>query len=393
MLRGPRRRSSTLDVGARRRCGCSRSRSARSPSARSGVAIGALAREVRAASLLASCSRCRSRSWRSCRAARSRAGALRRHPRRLRAVPVQARAPRARRGAERHRRVDRRAAAAPRRAGARLRALARPRPAALRLRPTPTTLRGDGLSRRPACAGCAARGPLRDLVRETRARRRATSSCRCSSRHGRDGRAPIEAMPGVDRLSISARRRGGRRGRRARHPGGAAVRHPRRQGRRGLGRLGRRGHRPARHRARSRTRTPTCSSSPTCACASTRATATAALAARGRHGRQRRHARAARAHRGLPGRARAPTSSRPSDMMDGRVGAIRARARRRAASPTSPIIAYSAKFASAFYGPFREAADSTPAVRRPPRLPDGSRPTATRRCARRCSTSRRAPTS
>ena len=49
----------------------------------------------------------------------------------------------------------------------------------------------------------------------------------------------------------------------------------------------------------------------------------------------------------------------PSDMMDGRVGASGARS-------TSidledmPIMAYSAKFASGFYGPFREAADSTP---------------------------------
>jgi porphobilinogen synthase len=44
----------------------------------------------------------------------------------------------------------------------------------------------------------------------------------------------------------------------------------------------------------------------------------------------------------------------PSDMMDGRVAAIRE------ALPDTPIIAYSAKYASAFYGPFREAADSTP---------------------------------
>ena len=42
--------------------------------------------------------------------------------------------------------------------------------------------------------------------------------------------------------------------------------------------------------------------------------------------------------------------------MDGRVGAIRARA-----AATTPIVAYSAKYASAFYGPFREAADSAPA--------------------------------
>jgi porphobilinogen synthase len=45
----------------------------------------------------------------------------------------------------------------------------------------------------------------------------------------------------------------------------------------------------------------------------------------------------------------------PSDMMDGRVAAIRE------ALPQTPIVAYSAKYASAFYGPFREAADSTPA--------------------------------
>jgi porphobilinogen synthase len=50
----------------------------------------------------------------------------------------------------------------------------------------------------------------------------------------------------------------------------------------------------------------------------------------------------------------------PSDMMDGRVGAIRAALDEDGLSDT-PILAYSAKFASAFYGPFREAVDSTPA--------------------------------
>jgi porphobilinogen synthase len=49
----------------------------------------------------------------------------------------------------------------------------------------------------------------------------------------------------------------------------------------------------------------------------------------------------------------------PSDMMDGRVGAIRA-ALDAAGFTKTPILAYAAKFASAFYGPFREAADSTP---------------------------------
>ncbi|MDQ3741844.1 MAG: porphobilinogen synthase [Actinomycetota bacterium] len=50
----------------------------------------------------------------------------------------------------------------------------------------------------------------------------------------------------------------------------------------------------------------------------------------------------------------------PSDMMDGRIGAVR-RALDEDALTDVPIVAYSAKFASAFYGPFREAADSAPA--------------------------------
>jgi porphobilinogen synthase len=51
----------------------------------------------------------------------------------------------------------------------------------------------------------------------------------------------------------------------------------------------------------------------------------------------------------------------PSDMMDGRVGVIR-QALDEGGFAQTPILAYSAKFASSFYGPFREAADSTPAV-------------------------------
>lgn len=49
----------------------------------------------------------------------------------------------------------------------------------------------------------------------------------------------------------------------------------------------------------------------------------------------------------------------PSDMMDGRVGAMRA-AMDLAGQQQTPIMSYAAKFASAFYGPFREAADSAP---------------------------------
>ncbi|HEY8082378.1 MAG TPA: porphobilinogen synthase [Solirubrobacterales bacterium] len=49
----------------------------------------------------------------------------------------------------------------------------------------------------------------------------------------------------------------------------------------------------------------------------------------------------------------------PSDMMDGRVGTIRFQLDEEG-HPNVPIVAYSAKYASAFYGPFREAAESTP---------------------------------
>jgi porphobilinogen synthase len=49
----------------------------------------------------------------------------------------------------------------------------------------------------------------------------------------------------------------------------------------------------------------------------------------------------------------------PSDMMDGRVGAIRT-ALDQAGFENTPILSYAAKFASGFYGPFREAADSAP---------------------------------
>jgi porphobilinogen synthase len=50
----------------------------------------------------------------------------------------------------------------------------------------------------------------------------------------------------------------------------------------------------------------------------------------------------------------------PSDMMDGRIGAIRT-ALDGDGFENTPILAYSAKYASGFYGPFREAADSAPA--------------------------------
>ncbi len=62
-------------------------------------------------------------------------------------------------------------------------------------------------------------------------------------------------------------------------------------------------------------------------------------------------------------------------MMDGRVAAIRDALDDDGLSDAA-IMSYAAKYASAFYGPFREAAESAPAVRRPQDLPDGPAPTA-----------------
>ena len=53
----------------------------------------------------------------------------------------------------------------------------------------------------------------------------------------------------------------------------------------------------------------------------------------------------------------ARTCSAPSGMMDGQVGVDPGGARRRRATATPAILAYTAKYASAFYGPFREAVE------------------------------------
>jgi porphobilinogen synthase len=67
----------------------------------------------------------------------------------------------------------------------------------------------------------------------------------------------------------------------------------------------------------------------------------------------------------------------PSDMMDGRVAAIRAEL------PETPIVAYSAKYASSFYGPFRDAAGATPSFgdRRGYQMDPGNVREALRECA------------
>jgi len=77
-------------------------------------------------------------------------------------------------------------------------------------------------------------------------------------------------------------------------------------------------------------------------------------------------------------------------MMDGRVAAIRT-ALDKAAQHNTPILSYASKFASAFYGPFREAADSAPQFGdRKTYQMDGA--TSAKPCAKSTSTSMKAPT-
>ncbi len=83
----------------------------------------------------------------------------------------------------------------------------------------------------------------------------------------------------------------------------------------------------------------------------------------------------------------------PSDMMDGRIGAIRARARRLGLPAHEQIMAYAAKYASAFWGPFRDAiggsGDSAAATSGPTRWIRPTRDEALREVG---STSPKAPT-
>ena len=114
-------------------------------------------------------------------------------------------------------------------------------------------------------------------------------------------------------------------------------------------------------------------------------------ARRARPGRQRRDHRACMPRWRSRRPARAPTSSARRGMMDGQVAVIR-EALDEAGFTDTVILAYAAKYASAFYGPFREAVQSEPAGR-PPRPTSRTRPTSSSRSARSTSTSPRVPTS
>ena len=219
-----------------------------------GVAIGALAREVRAASLLAFLLSLPLAFLALVPGGSVAGGAVRRDHGRVVRVPVQGHAPGARRGRQRRVSVDRllavhltvlalvfaalarvgaaarrvsarRAPARGRREGSNLeRAMAFPQTRMRRLRASAGLARARARDR-------AERGPA-----HAAAVRRRCELCR-------PAREPIAAMPGVERLSISAAVAEAREAAGAGHRRGDAVRRSLREGRAGLGRMGRGGRR------------------------------------------------------------------------------------------------------------------------------------------------------
>ena len=209
--------------------------------------------------------------------------------------------------------------------------------------------------------------------------------------HGEDRREPVESMPGIERLTISHLEAEAGEIAGARDPGRAAVRDPGPQGRGGFRRLRRRGNRAA---GRARPEAGPAGPDRDHGRLPVRVHVTRPLRRRSRRrcGRQRRDARAARQDRHLARRSRRRRGralghdGRPCGRRSGRSSTPRV-------TRELPIVAYSAKFASAFYGPFRDAADSAPCVRGPARVPDGPGQRARGGARGEASTWRRAPTS
>jgi porphobilinogen synthase len=198
---------------------------------------------------------------------------------------------------------------------------------------------------------------LRDLVRETRLAP-ADLVLPLFVESGLDGRAPLQAMPGVDRLSISA----------AVEEAGAAAALglpavllfgiPEHKDPEGTGAYDDEGIVQLAIRAIKEAHPDLLVITDVCLCEYTDHGHCGLLR---RDGAVDNDGSAELIARTAASQARAGADIvAPSDMMDGRVGLIRAALDEDGLSDT-PIMAYSAKFASAFYGPFREAVDSTPA--------------------------------
>jgi porphobilinogen synthase len=198
--------------------------------------------------------------------------------------------------------------------------------------------------------------PLRDLVRETRVA--PGDLVLPLFVHTEPGRAPIGAMPGVDRLSISQA---------VDEAGGAAARGvggvllfgiPADKDAEGTGAYDDEGVVQLATRAIKDAHPDLVVTTDVCLCEYTDHGHCGLLTQSGavdNDASVELLARTAVSH----ARAGADVIA-PSDMMDGRVGALR-RALDDEGFQDLPLMAYSAKFASAFYGPFREAAGSTPA--------------------------------
>ena len=208
--------------------------------------------------------------------------------------------------------------------------------------------------------------------------------------HGLDRREPIEAMPGIDRLSIGHAVTEAAEAAELGIPAVLLFGIPAHKDEEGSGAWDDEGIVQLATRAikerlpdltRDHRRVPV---------RVHRATATAACCAR-RHGGQRRHARASRAHRGLAGpRRRRPRRPQRHDGRprgrDPRRRSTRAASRRRRSSPTRPSSPRPSTAPSAKPPTPRRRSATAAATR-------WTRPTPRRRCARRHSTSRRAPTS
>jgi porphobilinogen synthase len=200
-------------------------------------------------------------------------------------------------------------------------------------------------------------GVLRDLVRETELSPRHLIQP-LFVEHGLDRRTPIEAMPGIDRLSINHAVEEAGELHAAGVPGVLLFGIPAAKDEEGSGAWDDEGVVQLATRAIKEAHPDLLVMTDVCLCEYT---------THGHCGRVREDGSVDNdssldlLSRTAVSQARAGADAvAPSDMMDGRVGSIRAALDDEGLSDT-PIVAYSAKFASAFYGPFREAADSTPA--------------------------------
>ena len=232
-------------------------------------------------------------------------------------------------------------------------------------------------------------GVLRDMVRETE----------LSASHlvypmfvqlGTDSRTPIEAMPGIDRLSIAHAVDEAGEAHSLGIPAVLLFGLPAEKDDQGSGAWDDEGVVQLATRAIKEAHPDLVVITDLCLCEYTSHGHCGVLTA-GRHGRQRRHARAARAHRRLPGGRRRRRDR--AQRHDGRPRrrAAQAPRRRGLVRPADPRLLREVRLRVLRAVPRGGRLGAR--VRRPARLPDGSRRTPTRRCARRCSTSRRAPTS